>query len=122
MTFYTSAAATANRLLLKFGAPATLTRVTPGGYDPATGTTTADVTQTWTGTGAKFDYESKFVDGTRIRSGDQYVLLSVVGVSLPQEGDTIQIGTDVLKVVIAEVLRPALVNVLFTVQVRGLLT
>ena len=38
MAFYDEMAAIADELLIEYGAPALLTRVTPGGYDPDTGT------------------------------------------------------------------------------------
>jgi hypothetical protein len=121
MAFYDEMSAVADEILEEFGAPATLTRVTPGGYDPATGGTTPDVTTTWTGTGAKFDYEQKDVDGTNIRTGDQRVYLSTVGIVNPQTGDTLTIGGVVLNVVASRPLKPASTDVLFDVQVRGVI-
>ena len=121
MAFYDEMAALADELLVEFGAPATLTRVTPGAYDPATGTTTPDVTTTWTGTGAKFDYEQRAIDGTNIRTGDQRVYLSNVGIVNPQTGDTLTIGGVVLNVVASRPLKPASTDVLFDVQCRGVI-
>lgn len=121
MAFYDEMAAVSDDILKEFGAPATLTRVTPGGYDPATATTTSDVTTTWTGTGAKFDYRQNEIDGTKIRQGDQRVYLSVVGIVNPQSGDTLTIGGTVYSVVESRPLQPALIAVLFDVQVRGVL-
>jgi hypothetical protein len=119
--FYDEVSAIADELLVEFGAPALLTRVTPGSYDPATGTTTGDVTTTWTGTGAKFDYEQKDVDGTKVREGDQRVYLSTVGIVNPHTGDTLTIGGVVLNVVVSRQLKPASTAVLYDVQVRGVI-
>ena len=121
MAFYDEVLAVADELLVEFGAAATLTRVTPGAYDPTTGTTTADNTETWTGTGAKFDYEQKDIDGTKIRAGDQRVYLSVVGIVNPQTGDTLTIGGVILNVVASRQLKPASTAVLYDVQVRGVI-
>ncbi|MBT2333621.1 hypothetical protein J7E49_06850 [Variovorax paradoxus] len=121
MAFYDELAAVADELLTEFGAPAVLTRVTPGAYDPTTGGTTGDVTTTWTGTGAKFGYEQDAIDGTLIRQGDQRVYLSTSGIVNPQTGDTLTIGGIVYNVVASRPLQPALVSVLFEVQVRGVL-
>lgn len=117
--FYDETAAIADEILKEFGAAVVLTRVTPGGYDPATGTTTGDVTTTWTGTGARFDYRQNEVDGTKIRQGDQRAYLSVVGIVNPQSGDKLTMGGTEFNVVESRPLQPALVAVLFDVQVRG---
>lgn len=116
---YTEIAADADELLAEFGAPATLKRVTAGGYDPATGDTTSASSAEWISVGVKLDYEQKQVDGTLIRRGDQRILLSVVGMVNPQTGDTLTIGIDVFNVIESRPLQPALVPVLFDVQVRG---
>lgn len=121
MAFYDEMAALADELLGEYGAPALLTRVTPGGYDPDTGTTTPDVTTTWDGTGAAFDYEQDDIDGTKIRQGDQRVYMSVAGVVNPQTGDTLTIDGVVLNVVISRALKPASTAVLYDVQVRGVI-
>lgn len=119
--FYVEMAALADELLREFGGPAMLARVTPGGYDPATGSTTAPTTQTWDGVGAKFDYEQRDIDGTLVRQGDQRVYLSVVGMASPQTGDKLTVDGVQLSVVASRPLRPASVSVLHDVQVRGVL-
>jgi hypothetical protein len=116
---YTEIATDADELLTDFGAPATLKRVTAGGYDPETSTTTSPSTAEWTSVGVKLDYEQKQVDSTLIRRGDQRILLSVINMVNPQTGDTLTIGTDVFNVIESRPLQPALVPVLFDVQVRG---
>lgn len=123
MAFYDEMAAVAHELLADpdYGGPITLTRVTPGGYDADTGTTTGDVTTTWAGTGAKFDYVQDEIDGTRVRAGDQRVYLSTVGIVNPQTGDTLTIDGVVLNVVASRPLKPAQTAVLYDVQVRGVI-
>jgi hypothetical protein len=120
-TFYEDMAATAHELLTEFGGPAALTRVTPGSYDPDTGTTTGDVTTTWNATVACFEYAQVEIDGTRIRHGDQRAYMSVVGVVNPQTGDTLTVNGVVLNVVASRPLKPASTAVLYDVQVRGVI-
>lgn len=120
MSFYAEVAAIAHDVLSEFGAPAILTRIGVAVYDPATGVATPPAPLVYTGTGAKFDYEQKDIDGTLIRQGDQRVYLSTVGIVQPQTGDTLTIAGDVFHVVASRPLQPALVAVLHDVQVRGI--
>lgn len=119
MTFYTGIAATAHRLLTQFGGPVTLTRTVPGAYNPATGQTDPATTTTYSGTGAKFDYSQRDIDGTLIRMGDQRVYMSVEGMTTPQTGDTLTAGGRTFQVVASRPLNPAGTVVLHDVQVRG---
>ena len=119
MSFYTGLAATAHRLLTQFGGAAVLTRTVPGTYNPATGETGAPTTTTYNGTGARFDYAQRDIDGTLIRTGDQRVYLSVQDMTMPQTGDTLTLGARTYQVVTARSIDPALTAVLYDVQVRG---
>ena len=118
-TFYVEMAALAQELLEEFGGPVVLTRITPGDYDPATGSTIGEVTTTYNGVGAKFDYEQRNIDGTQIRQGDQRVYLSAIDIVNPQTGDHLTINTKVFEVIASRPLEPADTPVLFEVQVRG---
>lgn len=118
-TFYVEAAAVASELLAEYGGPAVLTRTTAGDYDPETGSTIGETVSTWNGTGARFDYSQNSIDGSLIRQGDQRVYLSVSGVVNPQTGDTLTMGGKVFTVIESRPLQPALVAVLYEVQVRG---
>lgn len=120
--FYDRMAATAAKLLKKYGAAAVLSRVTAGDYDPATGNTIGETTATYSCFAAKFDYEQKDIDGTQIRVGDQRVYLSAPGVVQPQSGDTMTFtgSAKVFDVVTAKAINPAGTAVIFEVQVRGL--
>lgn len=116
-TFYEDMAATAVELLAEFGAAVTLNRITPGAYDPATGTT-VNVSTPYAGTGAKFDYEQKEIDGTNIRTGDQRVYMAPDLAVTPQTGDTLTIGAQVWQVIASRPLDPAGVVVLHDCQIR----
>lgn len=115
---YNKAAATAARMLARFGQPVTVTRSTPGGYDPETGTNGAGSTQTWAPMGVKLDYAQREIDGTNIRAGDQRVYMSAFSGLDPQTGDTVTIGAEAWRVVTSRTLAPAGVAVLLDVQVR----
>jgi hypothetical protein len=97
MTFYTRLQATANRLLKGKGQSITLTKVTAGTYNPATGAMTGTTTSTQTAYGAIFDYGAKQIDGTLIKAGDKQVLISAFKIdgsalTAPVLGDTVTIG------------------------------
>lgn len=121
MSFYSETAAIAHEVLREFGAPVTLTRSVACAYDTLTGTTAAPTVTVYTGVGAAFEYAQRDYDGTLIKRGDQRVYLSTVGIIRPQTGDTLMIGGALFNVVASRPLQPALVSVLFDVQVRGLL-
>ena len=111
-------AATAARLLARFGAPVTVTRETPGAYDPETGANGDGATETWALSGVKLDYSQREIDGTNIRVGDQRVYMSAVAGLDPQAGDALTLGEEVWRVVVPRTLAPAGVAVLLDVQVR----
>lgn len=113
---YVGTAATATRLLQRFGAAATLKRQTAGAYNPAAGTSTPSVAELAT-TAAVFAYPQKYVDGTLIREGDQQAFCAP-GVE-PKQGDVMAWqGTD-YQVVMVKPVSPAGVVVLFEAQLRG---
>ena len=97
MTFYARLQATANRLLKGKGQSITLTKITAGTYNPATGGFTGAGTSTQTAYGAIFDYGTKQIDGTLIKAGDKQLLLSAfktdgAALTAPVLGDTVSIG------------------------------
>ena len=104
MTFYARLQATANRLLKGKGQSITLTKITAGTYNPATGGFTGAGTSTQTAYGAVFDYGAKQIDGTLIKAGDKQLLLSAVktdgaALTAPVLGDTVTIGSVVFTLV-----------------------
>jgi len=113
---YLNTAATATRLLQRFGAVATLKRTTTGEYDPATGETPLTVESLAT-TAAVFAYEQKYIDGTLILQGDQQVYL--MPAVEPKQGDTFEWQGRNYQVVSVKPVSPAGVPVLFEAQIRG---
>lgn len=119
---YARPAATAERLLTRFGQVVTVKRVTPGGYDPATGEATP-VETSQVGTGALFDFGlhqsgTAFAPDSMILVGDKKLLLSPVGVSQPAPGDRVAVGADLFSVVNVKITAPAGVVVMYECQLR----
>lgn len=116
MAFYDEMAGTAAELLTEFGATSTLTRVTTGEYDPATGTA-ATTTETEDVKAAVFDYPAQLVDGLVIQRGDKRVIAEVKTL-VPQAVDKFTWQGEVYQIVNVKALAPAGVGVLNTLQVR----
>lgn len=113
---YTKTAATATRLLARFGAAATLKRASAGTYDPSTGTDTVTETSLAT-TAAVFAYDAKYIDGTLILQGDQraYMAPSVT----PKQGDKLTWQGADYTVIAVKALSPAGTVALYEAQIRG---
>lgn len=113
---YTATAATASRLLARFGAAATLKRYTGTAYDPAAGASVPTYTDVPT-TAAVFAYDQKYIDGTLVKQGDQraYCAPSVA----PTQGDRLAWQGATLEVVAVKPVSPAGVPVLYEAQLRG---
>jgi hypothetical protein len=117
VSFYSDLAADANALIVEFGASASLARVTPGVYDPATGTTTpTEVVQPVRA--VVFDYDRKAIDGTLILQGDKQAYMSAVGVTPPAAGDVLTWQGSPYNVIAVKPLAPAGVDTLHELQVR----
>ena len=116
--FYDDLAEAASELLEEFGTGLVLKRVTSGAYDPATGDV-ANTETTHAGFGAAFDYESRDIDGTKIKAGDHRILIGVAGMAEPEADDRVTISGRTFTVVRSRTLAPAGVPVVFDVQARG---
>lgn len=73
--FYSGMAATASRLLARFGSPVTLSRSTGGSRDPVTGVETPGIDDSKTTVGILKKYPDKLIDGTRIKTGDRLLVV-----------------------------------------------
>ncbi len=118
MSFYDPFAATGVRLLAKVGASATLSRNTPGVYDPATSTVARTLTSE-TVTAAVFPIADRFVDGSNILSTDQRALISASAALAPRAGDVLTWNGAALSVVRVKTLAPGQVVCLYECQVRS---
>ena len=113
---YAATAATATRLLERFGAAATLKRQTTGTYDPDTGESPVTVTSLAT-TCAVFAYAQKYIDGTLIKQGDQ--LAYCAPTNAPAQGDVLTWQGRDYQVVAVTPISPAGTPVLYEAQIRG---
>lgn len=114
---YAATAATATRLLQRFGASATLKRVTPGEYDPATGTTPNATTTELATTAAVFAYDQKYIDGSLILQGDQRAYMTPA--VMPKQGDLLAWQGRDWSIVAVKPISPAGVPVVYEAQLRG---
>lgn len=118
MNFYDRMAATADRLLKKYGAPRELHRTTEDAYDPSTGVFNTGTDNVYSVFAAKFDYEQKDIDGTVIKTGDQRAYISPAATVTPQTGDKIEFDGVTWNVQASRPLAPATKIVLHDVQLR----
>jgi hypothetical protein len=113
---YDNTAATALRLLQRFGAAATLKRQSAGDYNPSTGTDTVTVTTLAT-TACVFAYPQSYIDGTLIQQGDQRAYLS--NEQAPKQGDALTWQATDYTLVNVKPVSPAGVPVIYECQLRG---
>lgn len=115
--FYTRMAATASRLINKYGKEITVVRDTRT-RDRVTGVETGPAPTTLTPVGLVLDYDNKQIDGTRIQAGDRLVVFTM-GYS-PSMVDKIQVDGDGQgwNVVSVKTKKPSTVALVHFVQVR----
>ena len=113
---YPATAATATRLLQRFGAACTIKHPTGTAYDPDTGTMTPTYANT-PSTAAVFDFAQKYIDGTLILQGDKQAYCAP-GVAVVQGDAVTWMGIDYTVIAVKPV-SPAGVTVLFEAQLRG---
>lgn len=114
---YSRPAATAKRLLDRFGQAGAISRSTPGGYDPVTGPTDPVEMQSPC-TVALLEFDNRQVDGELVKIGDRRALIAPDVSFEPQAGDSLTVGSDVLQVVKNRPVSPAGVVVLHDCIVR----
>lgn len=113
---YAATAATASRLLARFGAPCLLARQTTGVYDPATGSAAVS-TINLAATACVFDYPSGYVDGTLIQVGDRRAYMTPE--LEPKAGDKFTWASRDLTITSVKPIAPAGAAVLYEANVRG---
>ena len=75
MSFYGKMAKTANRLIKKFGAAITISRVSGESVDPVTGVVTPGTEELFYPFGILKKYPDNLIDGTSIKSSDRVLIL-----------------------------------------------
>lgn len=98
MTLDAKARATADKLIGKFGKQVTLTRVTEGSYNPATGEMSAGSTTTQTVAALIKDFNGIEILSGGIEKGDRKVSIAALNATEPQIGDTMTIDSLVYSV------------------------
>jgi hypothetical protein len=120
---YDKSAATALKLLQKFGRSVTHTRQVSGAYDPATGGSTVTSTNQ-TGTGCVLDFQlmnygTTFEGQTVIQQGDKYALLATSGITnVPVPGDLFVAGGVTWSIMGVKTVSPAGTDVLHKLHLR----
>ncbi|MDR0275928.1 MAG: hypothetical protein LBI48_11445 [Burkholderiaceae bacterium] len=115
---YARTAASAVRLIGKFGASAMLRRKSGAQYDPAT-SSVVDTWQEWPCTVAVVDYTAKDIDGTLILAGDRRLLVAPDIATVPKAGDVFVFQDWMTTVIRVKTTAPAGTAVLHDVQARG---
>lgn len=118
MSFYSSLAATAAKLIKDKGQPLTLGLVAVGDYNADTGI--APTTPTEQGCfGVVLDFPAKEINNTTILSKDKKVVLSVEGLTRdPETFESLLIGSVKHEIITCKPLAPAGTAVIYTLQVR----
>lgn len=118
MGFYDNLAATAARLLARFGQPVTLSRAATGAYDPATSGVTSAAPTALTRRGALFDFAAGVTNlrGNLVQATDRQLLLEAG--EAPALTDSIVIGGQTFTIVSIGELNPAGVPVMYDLHVR----
>lgn len=86
--FYDRMAATALRLISRFGSEQTLRDITPGSYDPVSGETTGDTPISQPAQLLLLDYTlqesgQQYAEGSEIRQGDKKIIIAAKGLAWP---------------------------------------
>lgn len=114
---YTKSAATAQRLLTKFGKSLTLTLPdTVEDGPPGVGGTTVPG-RSIAGQGVKLNYQNSEIDGTLIQAGDAKIILEATS-EPPENGMLITIDGSEWRVMDWSPLAPADTVVIYTIQAR----
>lgn len=115
---YSRPAATAKRLLDRFGQAGAISRSTPGGYDPETGPTDPVELQSPC-TVALLEFDNRQIDGELVKIGDRRALIAPDATFEPDAGDVLTVASEVVQVVRNRPLKPAGVIVLHDCIVRS---
>lgn len=120
---YGKSAATATRLLAKFGQAVTHNSIAEGAYDVATATVPLTTTAQ-PGTGVLLEYSVQEAGvmqaaGTLVQTNDRKLLLSVSGITIPPApNDTAVVAGVTYTVLQVKTLKPAAVVVMYELHLR----
>lgn len=118
--FYQRSAATASRLLSRFGAPAVMHRSAgQGHYNPETGAVEGGNAQSWPCVVLIEDYSAQDIDGTLIQASDRRLSVAPGIAEIPKPGDVFDLPSGRVTAVRVMPLAPAGIAALYEVQARG---
>ena len=118
MTLDTKARATSDKLIGKFGKQVTLTRVTEGTYDPATGDVSDGSNTTQTVAALIKDFNGIELLSGVIQQGDRNVSVAALNATEPQIGDTMTIDSLVYNVLAVKSIWSGEKTAVYQLQVR----
>lgn len=115
---YANIAATALRLIARFGQAVTITSRVQGTYNAATSAATVTET-TQTTRGVLDQYKWREIDGSLIKAGDIKLIIAAKGLSAPAINDSVTLA-DGSKLTIknVDVLSPGAIPIIYICQVR----
>ena len=117
MSIYDNFAVTASKLLAKYGAPAVITSVTGGSFDPATGSITGSTTTFVNGNGFATSYKLAEIDGETVLTNDVKVIIEKTA-SAPTVGSTCDINSKIYRIMNVTPISPAGTDVIYILQCR----
>jgi len=121
--FYDRMAATALRLIERFGQTITLRDTVPGEYNPVTGEMTPELPVVQPAQAILQDYGLQqagmsYADGTVIRQGDKKILVAAQGLTPPQLTTTVIAGGATWTIVNIKEINPAGTPLVYEIQGR----
>ena len=118
--FYGDVAMVALDMIAQFGQRITLRNITPGAYDPSTGTQAPDIITEQPAVAMLVEYKGfEFQTGTLIQQGDKKLKVPALGLEWPPDMKTKAIIADkAWSVVNVKAINPAGVPILYELQVR----
>ena len=117
---YAKSAATALKLITKFGQTAAIIRTEvkepSNPWDPSTGET---VVTEYTVQAVVTEYAQRLIDGVSVKYGDKLVLVASSGLAVtPAPNDSISVGGQTFSVVSVNVVAPGGVPLVYNLQAR----
>ena len=117
---YSGLAATATRMLSRFGRAMQVKRTLPGAYDPVTGKETGCDTLYANTVGAFMKITADYTATHEVQQGDRLAMIDAT--VEPALTDKLVVGADELAIVAIDAINPAGTSLAYRLQVRGALT
>lgn len=115
MSIYTRLAATAVRLIEKYGVEYTFTNVTQGAFDPATGSPASSTSTTYTAHAVRDEYSTFEKNNASVEVDDIKLIAEVASYTID---DTVSVDSEVYRVVSVDPIKPGATTVAYMLQLR----